>query len=76
MKTCNNTFLLRLAMAIIFLSHSLHGIFNGNDVNNFGDLFLNKIGFAPFGIYISWGIILFQIVGSVLLLINKYLKMG
>lgn len=43
-KIFTNTFLLRFGAAIIFLSHSLHGIFTGNDVNDFGNLFLNKIG--------------------------------
>jgi putative oxidoreductase len=53
MKLFNNTFLLRFAAATIFLSHSLHGIFTNNDVNNFGNLFLNQIVFAPFGVFIA-----------------------
>ena len=73
MKIVENNFLLKLALAIIFLSHSLHGIFTGNDVNDFGNLFLNKIGFAPFGVYISWSVILFQIIGSLLLILDKFI---
>lgn len=38
MKNFNNTFLLRFALATIFLSHNLHGIFIDNDVNNFENL--------------------------------------
>lgn len=69
----NNLIILRIALAIIFLSHSLHGIIH-NNVTNFGKLFLNEIGFAPFGIAIAWTVILSQIVGSILLVIDKYTK--
>ncbi|MCC6182853.1 MAG: DoxX family membrane protein [Bacteroidia bacterium] len=71
LKIFSNTFLLRLAVAIIFLSHSLHGIFTNNDVNDFGNLFLNKIGFAPFGVLIAWGVVISQIITSLLLMANK-----
>ena len=76
MKFLENNFILRLAVAIIFLSHSLHGIFTGNDVNNFGNLFLNQIGFAPFGVFIAWAIVLSQVITSVLLLIDQYTKIS
>ena len=73
MKLLNNNFILRLSVAIILLSHSLHGIFTGNDVNNFGNLFLNQIGFAPFGVAIAWTVVISQIISSVLLLFDKYI---
>ena len=76
MKTFNHNFLLRFALATIFLSHSLHGIFTGNDVNDFGNLFLNQIGFAPFGVYIAWAVVISQVITSVLLLLNKYTKIA
>lgn len=72
----NDTFLLRLGVATIFLSHSLHGIFTGNDVNDFGNLFLNKIGFAPFGVFIAWGVVISQIITSLLLIANKVVKIS
>ncbi len=72
MKLFNSTFLLRFAAATIFLSHSLHGIFTNNDVNNFGNLFLNQIGFAPFGVFIAWAVVLLQVITSILLLVDKY----
>lgn len=75
-KIFNNTFLLRLGVAVIFLSHSLHGIFTGNDVNDFGNLFLNKIGFSPFGVLIAWGVVISQIVTSLLLIANKVVKIS
>jgi putative oxidoreductase len=73
MKIFNNTFLIRFGLAIIFLSHSLHGIFTGNDVKNFGNLFLNKIGFDPIGIYIAWLVVLSQVIGSIFLICNKFI---
>lgn len=75
-KIFTNTFLLRFGVAIIFLSHSLHGIFTGNDVNDFGNLFLNKIGFAPIGVFIAWGVVVSQIVTSLLLIANKVVKVS
>ncbi|MBS1666320.1 MAG: DoxX family protein [Bacteroidetes bacterium] len=71
-----NTFLLRCGVGIIFLSHSLHGIFTKNDVNDFGNLFLNKIGFSPFGVFIAWGVVISQIITSLLLIVNKVVKIS
>lgn len=48
----HNTLILRIAVAIIFLTNSVFGMFN-NGINDFGNLFLNQIGFAPFGIPIA-----------------------
>lgn len=70
----NNTIILRIALAIIFLSHSLHGISTDNDVNDFGNLFLNKVGFAPLGVPLAWGIVLSQAIGSIAFVFNKYIK--
>ena len=72
----NNTLLLRFATATVFLSHSLHGIFTNNDVNDFGNLFLNQVGFAPFGVFLAWAIILSQVVTSVMLLLNQFVKIA
>ena len=76
MKILNSSFLLRFALATIFLSHSLHGIFTDTDVNDFGNFLLNKIGFAPFGVFIAWAIVISQVITSVLLLLNKYTKIA
>lgn len=75
-KIFTNSFLLRFGVATIFLSHSLHGIFTGNDVNDFGNLFLNKIGFSPFGVFIAWGVVISQIITSLLLVANKVVKIS
>ncbi len=76
MKIFDNTFILRMGVSIIILSHGLHGIFTDNDVNDFGNLFLNSIGFSPFGVVIAWAIVISQIITSILLLLNKYTKIS
>jgi putative oxidoreductase len=69
----NNTFLLRFAVAIILGMHSLPTILDGS-VNDFGNLYLNTVGFAPVGLYIAWSIKLAHLFSVPLLLLNKYLK--
>jgi uncharacterized membrane protein YphA (DoxX/SURF4 family) len=69
----NGTLLLRIATAIILLTHSVFGIFN-NGINDFGNLYLNQIGFAPFGVFLAWSIKLSHIAAALLLLFNKYVK--
>jgi putative oxidoreductase len=71
----NGTFILRIAVAIILLTHSVFGIFD-NGINDFGNLYLNQIGFAPFGVFIAWSIKLSHIIAAVLLILNKYLKLA
>jgi putative oxidoreductase len=73
MKNSKNTLILRIAIAIIFVTHSVFGMFN-NGINDFGNLFLNQIGFAPLGVPIAWAIKLIHLFGAILLLFNKYLK--
>lgn len=67
--------LLRIAVAIILLIHSIFGMFN-NGINDFGNLFLNQIGFAPYGVFLAWSIKLSHVVAAVLLLANKYVKLA
>ena len=69
----NNTVILRFAVAIILLTHSIPGMFN-NGVNDFGNLYLNQIGFAPVGVYLAWMIKISHVVCAVLLLLNKFIK--
>lgn len=70
-----NTLLLRIAVAIILLTHSVSGMFN-NGINDFGNLYLNQIGFAPFGVAIAWSIKLSHIVAAIFLLMNRYIKLA
>ncbi|WP_264550882.1 DoxX family protein [Flavobacterium sp. N2038] len=71
----NGTLLLRIAVALILLTHSVFGMFN-NGINDFGNLFLNQIGFAPFGVFLAWSIKLSHVFAAILLLMNKYIKLA
>lgn len=62
--------ILRIAIAIILLAHSIPGMFDGG-VNNFGEFFLNQIGFSPFGVLLAWAIKLSHVFCAVLLLLNR-----
>ncbi|MBP7305646.1 MAG: DoxX family membrane protein [Saprospiraceae bacterium] len=72
MKFMNNLIVLRIAIAIILLSHGIPGMFD-NGINDFGNLYLNQVGFAPFGVAIAWAIKISHVVCAVLLLLNKYI---
>lgn len=69
----NSTFLLRTAVAIILLTHSLPSIYTG-DVNNFGNLYLNTVGFAPIGVPLAWAIKLSHVAAAICLLLDKFIK--
>ena len=69
----HNTFLLRIAVAVIFASHSVFTILDGS-INNFGRLYLDTVGFAPLGIYIAWMVKLTHLISVPLLIMNKYVK--
>jgi len=71
----NGNLLLRIAVAIILLTHSVFGMFN-NGINDFGNLFLNQIGFAPFGVFLAWSIKLSHVAAAILLIMNKYIKLA
>ena len=75
MRIFTKTLILRLAMAIILLAHSIPGIFN-NGINDFGNLYLNQIGFSPFGLHIAWAIKLSHIICAILLVINRYVTLA
>lgn len=71
----NGTLFLRIAVAIILLTHSVFGMFN-NGINDFGNLYLNQIGFAPFGVILAWSIKLSHVAAAILLILNKYIKLA
>ncbi len=71
--TLNGNLILRIAVAIILLTHSVPVMFNGG-VNDFGNLYLNKIGFSPVGLPLAWAIKISHVVCAGLLLVNRYLK--
>ena len=69
----NSTFLLRFPVAIILLIHSVTGMFN-NGINDFGNFYLNEIGFAPIGVYLAWAIKLSHLFAAICLLVNRFIK--
>ena len=73
MRTTSGTLLLRLCTAVILIMHSVPGMFT-NGINDFGNLYLNAIGFAPFGLYIAWAIKLSHVAAAICLLLEKYLS--
>lgn len=75
MNIKNNTFILRLAVAIILLAHGLPGMLDGS-INDFGNLYLNQNGFAPLGVPIAWAIKVSHVVAAVCLLFEKYVKLA
>ncbi len=75
MKPFNATFLLRVAVAIVLLAHSIPSLLDGG-VNNFGIYYLDKIGFAPYGVFLAWTIKLSHIVAAYCLLFEKYIKLA
>ncbi len=70
--TKNLTFI-RIALIIIFLVHSLAGMLN-NGINDFGNLYLAKIGFGALGLPIAWAVKLSHIAVAISLFTDKYLK--
>ncbi|MFZ1369484.1 MAG: DoxX family membrane protein, partial [Ferruginibacter sp.] len=69
----NNTFLLRIATAGILLMHSIPGMFN-NGINDFGNFYLDEIGFSPVGVPLAWAIKLSHVLCALCLLFNKFTK--
>ena len=68
-----NTLILRIALAITMLAHSIPSIITGG-VNEFGTLYLDKVGFAPFGLFLAWAIKLSHVACAVCLILDKYVK--
>ena len=75
MNIFTGTFFLRFAVAIILLMHSVPGIFD-NGINDFGNFYLNKHGFAPLGVAIAWAIKLSHILCAICFLLNRYTKLA
>ena len=73
MNIFNSTFLLRLAVAIILLVHSVGGIFD-NGIHDFGEYYLKPEGFGSLGVPLAWAIKLSHIVCAVCLLFEKFVK--
>lgn len=74
MTKLNSTFLLRWSISIILIAHS--GIFGPffTNINNFGNLYLNQIGFDPLGVPLAWSIKISHIVAALCLIFGKYVR--
>ena len=72
-KNLNKNLLLKFPLIAILLVHSISGMFN-NGINDFGNLYLNQVGFAPFGLYLAWIIKLSHLILAVSLVFDKYVK--
>ncbi|MCD2423998.1 DoxX family protein [Niabella pedocola] len=70
----SNTFLLRFAVSIILLVHSVPGMFDGG-VTGFGS-YLNESGWSPCGVPLAWLIKLSHIGAAVCLLANKWIRIA
>ncbi|MBA4055147.1 MAG: DoxX family protein [Marivirga sp.] len=69
------TFVLRITLAAVFFMHGIPSIFTGA-VNNFGNLYLNEVGFAPIGLPLAWMIKLSHVACAVLLILNRYIRVA
>jgi putative oxidoreductase len=67
-----STILLRFALSVILLAHSIPTMLTGT-VNDFGQMYLNAIGFAPLGVPLAWGIKLSHVACVAALALEKYL---
>ena len=69
------TLVLRITLAAVFFMHGIPSIFTGA-VNNFGNLYLNKAGFAPIGLPLAWMIKLSHVACAILLILNRYIRVA
>ncbi len=73
MRIFEKTFLLRFAVAVILIMHSVPGMFN-NGIYEFGKFYLNETGFSPVGVPLAWAIKLSHVICAVLFLLNRFIK--
>jgi putative oxidoreductase len=69
------TLVLRIALAAVFFMHGVPSIFTGA-VNNFGNQYLNTVGFAPIGLPLAWAIKLSHVACAILLILNRYIRIA
>lgn len=75
MEILNTRFLLRFPVIVILLVHSITGMFN-NGINDFGNLYLNQIGFSPVGVPLAWAIKLSHVFCAICLVLNRYVMVS
>lgn len=70
----HNTFFLRFAVSVILIMHSVVGMLDGG-VDAFGNMYLNKVGFAPIGLPLAWAIKISHLVCVLSFILDKYVKL-
>jgi putative oxidoreductase len=71
----DRTLILRATLFIILIMHSVPGMLDGG-VNDFGEHYLNQIGFAPVGVPLGWAIKLSHLITAFLLIANRYVTIS
>lgn len=74
-KNPDATLLLRIPIAIILVMHSVPGIFDGS-ITDFGSVYLNNKGFAPFGPFMAWAIKLSHILAAACFVTDRFVKLA
>ena len=69
------TLILRIALAAVFFMHGIPSIFTGA-VNNFGNQYLNHVGFDPIGLPLAWAIKLSHVACAIMLILNRYIRLA
>lgn len=75
MNIFNSSFLLRFAVSVILILHSVPGMFN-NGINDFGRFYLSENGFGSLGVPMAWAIKLSHVLCAVCLLLNRFTKLA
>ena len=67
------TLVLRITLATVFFMHGIPSIFTGA-ANNFGNQYLNTVGFAPIGLPLAWAVKISHVACAILLILNRYIR--
>ena len=62
--------LISISVALVLLSHGLHGLYHYDGISNFG-LFLDSLGY-PFGTLTAWLVVLGQTISCLFILVKRY----
>jgi len=73
-RIITSTLVLRITLAAVLFMHGFLSIFTGA-VNNFGNQYLNHVGFALIGLPLAWAIKLSHVACAILLILNRYIRL-
>jgi putative oxidoreductase len=66
--------ILKLTVIAIFVMHAIPGMFTG-DINKFGTLYLDQMGFAPLGLYLAWLVKISHVGLCLSIITGKYIRL-